>query len=272
MNSSKISWVLITLLYYSCSAQPQNNVLDEINKSSVMATINQGYAKVDLINLYVSCLADASPAYQELLHEAKVNLGMTDGPHVVKKMSPFLKKQFKVKIGDNLIILGFAGSLAIALDIDTLDKVSYGTRRFIMHHELTHIRYHDIASHKILQIGSFLLPFSIYSLFTYQTAWQPNHPIFTSFITMATGLYCASYAGKEYFRMCEHRADLRAAYACNCYQCVQEYSNETRCDKDKKREQELIALGYLTAQELAPIVQELKEKNCLCTYHKNKKI
>lgn len=243
----------------TCLTQTQETILDRINKGSVASVINHGFAKIDVINLLASCLNDAPLEYQELLRETKKNLDLiNEGPDSIKTISPLMKQLIQKPVS------AFAGSQAIAFDVEMLNEKPYGTKRFIMYHELMHIKYHDTTNAILSDIGTCLLPLALYYVLTHKTPWQTHYPLLHSCGALIMGLSGTRYIHTHYFRTAEHRADLHAAYACNCYQCVQEFINDTR----NNNQQELAKCGYLTAQELTSIAQELKEKNCLCTYHR----
>jgi len=238
----------------------------QYKKSMAMRVINKSAACIrHLYFLNPSSCKDADPFYQELAKEAQTALGIAP------------KDQLPVKRIENIGIFSQFGAIAepdfIYINEDRIKDRPYGYKRFALFHEVMHVKYDDVAKYEIIDAS--LLPLYFFTYFSMKQ-WGPapvkkfmeDHVsgwkwhVVLPFAIEVLFSYLYNLPG------CERRADVEGAYACACYQCVHEAAS-TRLSTDDKTFDAIFQRkrGYLSKEELQAIADDLKEKNCCCSYH-----
>lgn len=208
---------------------------------------------INVIRSHSNHYADASQWCHDLAKEAATVLGITR-PVKVRCVSAGVLPPG---------ILAIAEFDTIYINEEASAAHSFGVKRFIFFHEFVHIKYNDI---KVILLHPALLTSMGISYYCLQKklgvdlvdGWR-------LFLGSFLAIFATIYKVKKHV---ECRADIEAAHACVCWQCVQEMAAARHCPEDQKiLEFQLSLMGYLKEDELLKIANELKEKNLLCAYH-----
>ncbi len=158
-----------------------------------------------------------------------------------------------------------------------LQKHVLGLQQLAFYHEGTHHKYLDTLNNYIKYRGILWTATTT----TYLLGWYfglrsgVRNIIVSNFL--ATGLGFSSYLATGHalnyliwpylLHTHERRADLEAAYAIKCHECINEVANHKKewSTKDKMLNAKA---GYLTSEELTAIAQEHQRKNNRCDTHK----
>jgi hypothetical protein len=241
----------------------------------------------------------AKPCHEQLWKKAQndLNIPAQYHAHIVafdsKKVD--LAKDESNELG---VVGAMIDKMYVNEDVDNL--IGYGISRFTYYHEGAHHKYLDPfnrlkrklyfkISDLVLTLSS-ALGLSLCSLYIGTKIKNSkislllyNFPV-TAFLTSALiTLPSAFLLNKysigpvidplirnnleKYAKFCERRADLEAAYALKCDQCVQDRANDIKSCSPK--DQELTTKnGYVSWEELEEIAQEHKRNGLMCDYHK----
>ncbi|CAF1448257.1 unnamed protein product [Didymodactylos carnosus] len=200
----------------------------------------------------------AASEYQELGKEAQCVLGIPEKYHVPIKKFPSSLTSFP--------IAALATPEAIFVNEVRLNQEAYGAKRCVMFHEAIHKKYNDVGFNLFIKLvtlfGSGFLARKLLLYFKPAISRWISYPAMSAIalITMCITARCYSY-------FIERRAEIQGHYATGCSQCVQE-SAARRCrlaeiDKNFLKNNG----GYLLADTLAEIAEDLKAQGKLCSYH-----
>ena len=182
-----------------------------------------------------------------------------------QRVFSFLKKltqyRFFSPLRSLVDVAGVTWPDAIYLDIEYLDTVSYGMKRFILYHEILHHFFHDVTKMPFLYTAALS---TCYHFFHPKKLLHMNRE---GLINNIVPLSLASLLAL-YHHFIESRADNSAAYACNCYHCILEAAEEHEPSADFSWFEKL--QGYLSKEKLQKIGDQLKFKQALCFYHAGK--
>lgn len=201
----------------------------------------------------------ASEKYQQLSKEAQDSLQIPQ-----EQQLPI------IKINPTYILAPLVGALAepdaIYVNQEKLDECSYGIQRMGLFHEAVHTKYHDISVDSFLEVlglvsgivGSYLLMSKIKPInkFSFLRAGA----------AIIAGLISSTATSLTFHHYIERRADINGLYASACSQCV----HEMAIRRTKSFEQDKSPLrynGYLWANDIEKIAQDLAHQNKLCKYH-----
>ena len=248
-----------------CGTYQPNTLIAAINKNRFAQWLTKKQAPI----FAQIAQTPAAQEYQQLAQEAqevfkiKETLQIRNAPETLIQM---------IKKTTGFTFSGLYMPGTIFINEKKLDKTTYGAKRFALYHEMAHACYYDQANAFLLS-SCVSMPTFVISWFALNKLFQHYnvHAFGTGFIgKLVLSLFPSNIAGSiatnSYLPYCERRADLCAAHAMHCHECINDVvkrrahwkqAKKTLCKKH----------GYLTVQELETIAQEYRETNCLCTYH-----
>lgn len=235
-------------------------IVDAFGSSTCMNYINKNMYAPFMEPVSRAMFGDivASDQYQVLGKEAQCAVGILENSQLPIKKIPVTS-----------IYASLVGALAqpdaIYINEEKLNDRPYGARRCALLHEAIHTKYHDMATHDVLwDLGWLISSVGTYKLLRWKYPQQSKILLGTSAtIGNFVALSIISLKHKYYL---ERRADIEGHYASQCSACVQETADYRR----KIFEQEHNPLrnqGYLWANDLEKIAQELEQEHKLCSYH-----
>ena len=205
----------------------------------------------------------ASEKYQQLSKEAQDSLQIPQ-----EQQLPI------IKINPTYILAPLVGALAepnaIYVNQEKLDEYSYGIQRVGLFHEAVHTKYHDIANDGFLELVA-LIGGTVGSYFLINKIKPINKFSFLrAGAAIIAGLISSTATSLTFHHYIERRADIDGLYASACSQCVHEMAIRRR----KSFEQDKSPLrynGYLWANEIEKIAQDLARQNKVCKHHQDSK-
>jgi len=262
----KIFSILMVLFTSAvCSADESLKSKSEINKRFCSVAASAPMVKFEntvLAKVY-TIISDkflgndiAAAEYQTLGKEAQVALGIEEQYHVpIKKLAPLLAA---------FPAVAFTMPGAIYVNEDRLKDQTYGAKRAVFFHEVVHRKYNDSTFGVLVEGGSVIGSGFLASELLSSLIRLPNlihYPL-----VIMSALYGMHFASSKFVNYRERRADIEGHYATQCSVCVQESANRRR----KMVETEKNPLqndGYLFADALEKIAEDLKLENKLCSHH-----
>lgn len=244
------------------SSYRPNRFIAAINKSALVSRIDSW--QHNIFQLAFKSAKNADALYVQFGSDAQKAYGC-DQEITIKVMPDEMLKSAKDTVG-------FAPSACtfptiILINVEKLNTHPYGLKRFTIYHEMAHAYYHDFTCAALASV--LMLP-PLATLCHYlgsKTTYGINHNKLLWAASICAGNFLCTLLTAPYDRYYEHRADLCAAHACNCAQCMHEVA-QYRAQQTALEQAIIKKNGYLTAAEAEKIAQEFKEKNCLCTYHR----
>ncbi len=239
----------------------EKNLIDKalcfVNQSRVMHFFENQMAKLPKLLPYGNELA--SPEYQELGKEAQIAAGIPEEYHVPIK-----------KIPSTHPLAPFVGAVAeadaIYVNEEKLNQRSYGARRSALFHEAIHKKNNDMSSDTLLELAMM----AGLSLGTHACikAIKPagKYKILHALAVIVFGMCGGGYASSCYHHYFERRADIEGHYATHCSQCVHESAEQRRIIFEQENSP-LKNNGYLCADDLEKIAQELENRKEMCAFH-----
>jgi len=235
-----------------------NKAMDSFGQSRVIQWCEKKLSSDAFVKVFFGA-EPASPLFQEMGKDAQITLGISEDCHV-----PIYKMTLNLELFKEVGAFALPGFIIV--NENRLNRASYGAQRAALFHEAVHIKYADSTASEFFV--TFFLALGVagsnkiirdYNLF--QTSLLAR--VATPF---AVGMTSLILSGKFYGHYRERRADIEGCYATQCYVCVKEHAEHRR----KIFEQEKNSLrhnGYLWAEDLLVIADELKRENRVCIYH-----
>lgn len=160
------------------------------------------------------------------------------------------------------LVGAIAEANAVFVNEEKMNQRTHGTVYCAMCHEAVHIKYADNAA-------SDLLPLSVFMLTWIGGCAALKACKITRLrktMSLAVAIALSSCAAMKYRYFMERRADIEGHYATQCSSCVKE-SAENRKRLFEVENSPLKNMGYLWANDLEKIAQDLGDKKC--SYHSN---
>jgi hypothetical protein len=260
-------WLLLVSVYslHSEESHPSllGNMMERIGTSRLMNLFSTGIQKkidTHLTNrIYGLGDEPASSEYQQLGKEAQDVLGIA-----VNRQLPIKK------IPSTSMIYGLVGAIApsdaIYVNEDKFNKTTYGARRCGLIHEAVHAKYHDTATDTALELGTLSLGAMVAYAFIKAIKPQGRYKILGALGLGVATLTVSYVSSLKFHHYMEHRADVKGHYASQCHVCVQEAAVRRR-EIFEVQNHALKDNGYLWAEQLEKIANDLKQQNKVCTVH-----
>lgn len=254
--------VLVSVNIDATSTYQPNRLIASINKNALVNRIDSW--QHNLFQLAFKNAKNVDALYAQFVQDAQKAYGC-DQELTIKVMPDEMLKGTKDTLGFTPAACALPSTILI--NVQKLDKHPYGVRRFAIFHEMAHVYHHDFTCEAIASV--LLLPplAIICHHLGSKISYGKNHNKLLWATSIYAGSFLSSILTATYAHYYEHRADLCAAYTCNCSQCMHELA-EYRAQQSVQEQAIIKKNGYLSANEAEKIAQELKEKNCLCTYHR----
>lgn len=271
MNNTKIILSILCLLTISQinSSQPPLNqkslwekVICAIGKSYPMSWIEKKVGEKFYEKAIEQSGLDngpATPHYQALGKEAQSAVGIPEEYQVpIKRISP----------NNPLaqIVAGIAFPHAIYVNEEKLNEQTYGVQCCALYHEAVHKKYNDSTADNILECTFFGTTYGAHKILRKLTPKLPT--IIRMLSAGGSGILATYMICTKYHHYMERRADIEGCYATQCATSVEEAAVHRR----KIFEEENHSFknnGYLQADEMEMIAQDLQKKNMICTHHEN---
>lgn len=256
--------------------------------SAFMRWVNRTFGAYIAILLYKSPFKEASVHKEKLWEEAQNDLNIEKHDRLPLRAFDHEKMdKDALKAGEGLIC-GIC-----APDLVYINENCPG-ERFTLLHEAAHHKYLDPLNQyfKIILYKK-IMPFTVYAAnaaltvgltyiatytamkmkklstrqFTQCFALLTQFFALPAYLVMTPGLVASIDSYNKPFlasisKMHEYRADLEAAYASKCFECVKERADTREGYSSTKN-------SYLGAEELEEIAQEHLRQGNVCKYHKN---
>lgn len=208
-------------------------------------------SSIDKFILRIDKHPDADNLYQTLAEEARQHFGIKH-PVYIKNVNSSYDE-------------GEAFNEIVHVNESYLTNKPYGYKRFVMFHELAHIKNVDRSFNTFDLHAKLWFPYVFYIFF--RSLLSKNS--FDSCNTLLDHIYLNHIIMTganlfQYGKISEHRADMEAAEVCQCWKDI-----AAVIEKRKTARPDLYSLGYATIDDLTPIKDRLKSENKLCKYHQS---
>lgn len=218
-------------------------------------------------NFLISCYGlqndgKASAQMKALSESAQTSIGVPQEKQVQVKLITTENEQLI-----NVAAIAFSDGIYL-LDESYFEKLSPGAKNHILLHEATHIKYHDNSMRFLLSnVPGALIGFQFFKALKAKKIGQ-KFPAMRGLASIMAGTIAAYVIENSIVKYAERRADIESCYALDCYVCLQQiakgvkYSYEVQ--KIKERDN-----GYLWADEIEILAEDLKAHNRVCEQHKH---
>ena len=203
----------------------------------------------------------ADEKYQQLSKEAQDSLQI-----------PQEQQLPTIKINQAYILKPYIAAQAdpdgIYINQEALDARSYGAQRAALFHEAAHTKYHDMSVDSLVEIVGFIGGIVGFYLLMSKIKPIDKFSFLRAAAAIIAGLISSPASSIIFHRYIERRADVDGFYALACSVCAQEMviSRRKSFEQDKNP---LRYNGYLWADDIEKIAQDLASQNKVCKYHQH---